>query len=106
VASLTCLPSGGHPQHNWSHLRPNTGKIWITYTDESGKHTERRVWRISLTFFERVRLLAAWCELRQGFRHFRTDRMIALVKTTERLPRPRRSLLRERRQAEGLPDPD
>ena len=81
-------------------------KIWITYTDEAGNRTERRVWPISLTFFERVRLLAAWCELRQGFRHFRTDRVLALVETTERLPRPRRMLLREWRQVEGLPDPD
>src|SRR5258708_37086651 len=32
-------------------------KIWITYTDESGNQTKRRVWPISLTFFERVRLL-------------------------------------------------
>jgi predicted DNA-binding transcriptional regulator YafY len=81
-------------------------KIRIAYVDESGNQTERRVWPIALTFFDRVRLLAAWCELRQGFRHFRTDRMLSLVETTERLPRPRRVLLREWRQVEGLPDPD
>jgi predicted DNA-binding transcriptional regulator YafY len=81
-------------------------KIWISYTDESGKQTDRRVWPISLTFFDRVRLLAAWCELRQGFRHFRTDRMLSLVETIERLPRPRRVLLKQWREAEGLPDPD
>src|SRR5262249_4829185 len=79
---------------------------WITYLDEAGNRTERRVWPISLTFFERVRLLAAWCELRQGFRHFRTDRMSCLVETTERLPRPRRTLLREWRKAEGFSEPD
>jgi predicted DNA-binding transcriptional regulator YafY len=81
-------------------------KIWITYSDEAGNRTDRRVWPISLTFFDRVRVLAAWCELRQGFRHFRTDRMLSLVETIERLPRPRRVLLKEWRQAEGLPDPD
>ncbi len=81
-------------------------KIWITYGDQAGNRTERRVWPIALTFFERVRLLAAWRELRQGFRHFRTDRMSALVETTDRLPRPRRSLLREWRKAEDLPEPD
>jgi len=26
-------------------------------------------------YAETVRLLAAWCELRQAFRHFRTDRI-------------------------------
>ena len=28
-------------------------------------------------YAETVRLLAAWCELRQDFRHFRTDRILA-----------------------------
>ena len=29
-----------------------------------------------LGYAETSRLLVAWCELRQSFRHFRTDRMI------------------------------
>ena len=29
-----------------------------------------------LGYAETSRLLVAWCELRQDFRHFRTDRMI------------------------------
>ena len=28
-------------------------------------------------YADAVRLIAAWCELRQGFRHFRTDRVLA-----------------------------
>jgi predicted DNA-binding transcriptional regulator YafY len=28
-------------------------------------------------FFEHARVIAAWCELRQDFRSFRTDRVIA-----------------------------
>ncbi|MGO8915902.1 MAG: helix-turn-helix transcriptional regulator [Stellaceae bacterium] len=81
-------------------------KVWITYGDEAGNRTERRVWPIALTFFDRVRLLAAWCELRQGFRHFRTDRIAGLTETEERLPRRRRALMKEWRQAEGMADPD
>ena len=81
-------------------------RVWITYRDEVGNRTERRVWPVSLTFYDRVRVLAAWCELRQGFRHFRTDRVITLVETPERLPRPRRILMREWRQATGLPELD
>ena len=81
-------------------------KVWISYGDEAGNRTERRVWPIALTFYERVRLLAAWCELRQGFRHFRTDRISALVETEERLPRRRRALMREWRATEGLPGLD
>jgi predicted DNA-binding transcriptional regulator YafY len=81
-------------------------KVWIAYGDEAGKRTERRVWPIALTFFDRVRLLAAWCELRQGFRHFRTDRIAALNETEERFPRRRRALMKEWRQAEGMAEPD
>jgi predicted DNA-binding transcriptional regulator YafY len=81
-------------------------KIWISYGDEAGNRTDRRVWPIALTFYERVRLLAAWCELRQGFRHFRTDRIAGLSETDERFPRRRRALMREWRRAEGLPDLD
>jgi predicted DNA-binding transcriptional regulator YafY len=31
---------------------------------------------VILGYAETSRLLVAWCELRQSFRHFRTDRMI------------------------------
>jgi predicted DNA-binding transcriptional regulator YafY len=81
-------------------------KVWIAYGDESGNHTERRVWPIALTFYERKRLLAAWCELRGGFRHFRTDRIAALTETEERYPRRRRILMKEWRSVQGVADPD
>ena len=35
-------------------------------------------------YAETVRLLAAWCELRQDFRHFRTDRIVAAEFLDER----------------------
>ncbi len=81
-------------------------KVWITYGDAAGQRTERRIWPIALAFYEHVRILAAWCELRQGFRHFRTDRIAALAETAERYPRRRRALMKEWRSAEGLPEPD
>ena len=34
------------------------------------------MWPVILGYAETSRLLVAWCELRQGFRHFRTDRII------------------------------
>jgi predicted DNA-binding transcriptional regulator YafY len=81
-------------------------KVVIQYSDEAGNRTERRVWPIALTFFDRVRLLAAWCELRQGFRHFRTDRIAGLRETEERFPRRRRALMKEWRAAEGVTELD
>jgi predicted DNA-binding transcriptional regulator YafY len=81
-------------------------KIRISYGDETGNRTDRCVWPIALTFYDRTRLLAAWCELRQGFRHFRTDRIAALSEMPERYPRRRRVLMKEWRLIEGMPDPD
>jgi predicted DNA-binding transcriptional regulator YafY len=52
-------------------------KIRIRYEDEQSRETERTVWPAIIGFAESVRLLAAWCELRQGFRHFRTDRILS-----------------------------
>lgn len=51
-------------------------KIRIRYRDQEGSETERKVWPVMLGYAETVRLLAAWCELRQAFRHFRTDRIV------------------------------
>jgi predicted DNA-binding transcriptional regulator YafY len=98
-------PDGVDPARLRQAIRAER-KLWISYGDESGNHTERRVWPIALTFYERTRLLAAWCELRQGFRHFRTDRIAAMVETGERYPRRRRVLMKEWRLIQGLPDPD
>jgi predicted DNA-binding transcriptional regulator YafY len=49
-------------------------KMRIAYADESGRTTERTIWPFMIGYFETVRLVVAWCELRQDFRHFRSDR--------------------------------
>jgi predicted DNA-binding transcriptional regulator YafY len=78
-------------------------KLIIDYRDEAGRSSLRTVWPVALGFFERIRMLAAWCELRQDFRHFRLDRIAALELTQERYPRHRRALLQEWRTSEGIP---
>ena len=81
-------------------------KLWISYGNEAGERSERRIWPIALTFYERTRILAAWCELRQGFRHFRTDRIAAAAPIAERYPRRRRVLMKEWRGVEGIAELD
>jgi predicted DNA-binding transcriptional regulator YafY len=78
-------------------------KVRILYRDEQGRESARTVWPLALAFFEQVRVLVAWCEMRTAFRHFRTDRIISITSTNERLPRRRRLLLKEWRILEGLP---
>jgi predicted DNA-binding transcriptional regulator YafY len=80
-------------------------KLDIAYLDHDGKKTHRTVWPFAVGFFDRVRILAAWCELRQAFRHFRTNRIVALAPTGTRYPLRRQTLLKEWRAAEGIPQP-
>ena len=51
-------------------------KLRLRYRTEAGDVTERTVWPVVLGYAEARSLLIAWCELRQGFRHFRTDRIL------------------------------
>ncbi len=59
-------------------------KIRIRYSDEQARGSERIIWPTMIGYAETVRLLAAWCELRQDFRHFRTDRIVAAEFLDER----------------------
>lgn len=83
----------------------NEHKLQLRYRDAGGRETERSVWPIALGFFERVRVLVAWCELRRELRHFRTDRITAVNALDQRYPRRRQVLLREWREAEGIAAP-
>ncbi|WP_404713856.1 helix-turn-helix transcriptional regulator [Sphingomonas sp. MMS24-J13] len=58
-------------------------KIRIDYRDEHGGMTCRIIWPVIVGYLEQARMLAAWCELRQDFRHFRTDRIHAAEFLTE-----------------------
>jgi predicted DNA-binding transcriptional regulator YafY len=77
-------------------------KLRIAYMSDDDHETIRVIWPIAIAFFERVRVVVAWCELRQAFRHFRTDRITAAEVTGERLARPRLQLLSEWREAERI----
>jgi len=61
-------------------------KLALKYRDEQNRETERKVWPVAIGFHEGVRLIAAWCELRNDFRHFRTDRVVEAGFLEERYP--------------------
>jgi predicted DNA-binding transcriptional regulator YafY len=79
-------------------------KLAITYVDEAGATTERVIWPIAIAFFEGKRLLAAWCELRNGFRHFRPDRISSLTRTQSPYPPRRAVLMKTWRSEHKIPD--
>ncbi|MFN3583491.1 helix-turn-helix transcriptional regulator [Phenylobacterium sp.] len=70
-------------------------KITLTYRDEQERETRRTVWPFAIGYYETSRLLVCWCELRAGFRSFRTDRVSSADFHEERYPE-RPSMLRAR----------
>jgi predicted DNA-binding transcriptional regulator YafY len=61
-------------------------KIRIDYADEQGRETRRVVWPILVGYRETTRLLVCWCETRDDFRTFRTDRIRDAAFMDDRYP--------------------
>jgi predicted DNA-binding transcriptional regulator YafY len=80
-------------------------KVRFAYLDRDGAESERTVWPLGLFFWGRTWSLAGYCELRQGFRNFRADRLRDLAVLEEQFERleGRRleDLLRHYRQEEA-----
>lgn len=74
-------------------------KVRVGYRDEAGRETERTVWPFAFTYYNTSRVLVCWCELREGFRHLRTDRITAMAVLDKHYPE-RRAVLARRWQEE------
>lgn len=73
--------------------------VEIEYRDEKGERTLRSIWPLAVGYFDLARILVAWCTLREDFRHFRTDRILAF-RTGGRYPSSLTRLLKAWRVAE------
>lgn len=73
-------------------------KVAISYEDAQGALSDRIIWPIVIVYFDDVRVLAAWCEHRSAFRHFRVDRMDVRTILEERYPGRRQSIMTRWRQ--------
>ena len=69
--------------------------LHISYVDEAGRASERDIWPVQLGYYEGKQTIAAWCCMRDGFRNFRADRIVALKPTEMRYGRRRAVLARE-----------
>jgi predicted DNA-binding transcriptional regulator YafY len=76
--------------------------LFIAYTDKTGQISDRFIWPFALGYFEKVLVVIAWCETRQDFRHFRTDRIGRLDVTDIRYPKRRAALMKEWRKSENI----
>ena len=78
-------------------------RLRLRYSDVNAVETERVVWPVALAFFESTRILAAWCELRNDFRHFRLDRINGWRDEGGRFPGSRTALLARWKQTLEIP---
>ncbi|MDP3525275.1 MAG: YafY family protein [Hoeflea sp.] len=76
-------------------------KLTIDYADVNGAASRRTIWPIALAFFDRTRVIVAWCELRKDFRHFRADRIVSLTLEPMRYPQRRAALMKQWQAREG-----
>ncbi|KPN73337.1 YafY family protein [Neisseria sp. 74A18] len=95
---------GEHEQHVLNTIRAairSNRKLEFDYTDAENRPSRRTVWPFSIGYFDDARLVSAWCELRQDYRHFRSDRIGKAV-IGDIYPTPRMLLLDEWRRREGI----
>jgi len=79
-------------------------KLRLLYVDKRGAASERIVWPIAVGFFDTAEVLAAWCETRRDFRHFRLDRIQLAEPLDERTPTRHRLLLADWRLSVAADD--
>ncbi|RAI59295.1 helix-turn-helix transcriptional regulator [Roseicella frigidaeris] len=70
-------------------------RLHLRYADRQGAGSDRIIWPIALDDSGRPGMLAAWCELRRDFRHFRLDRILGVRPAGGPMPKRRRLLLAE-----------
>ncbi|QND49076.1 YafY family transcriptional regulator [Rhizobium lusitanum] len=76
--------------------------VQLTYGDVNGAISTRRIWPFALGYFDEVRMVMGWCELREDFRHFRADRIVDFAVLETRYPRRRVVLAKEWHKQQGL----
>ncbi|WP_299737169.1 YafY family protein [uncultured Roseobacter sp.] len=82
VSEWNQIPEGAlSPADARRYIREET-ELQITYRDEAGRCTNRCIHPIALIYCIDVLVLAAWCVLRDGLRHFRLDRVQAVKPTS------------------------
>lgn len=69
-------------------------RLQLTYADRDGRTTDRIVWPLLIAFLDRTRYLVGWCEMREDYRHFKTERVQELKVLGEKYPGRRAALVK------------
>ncbi len=78
-------------------------KLKIIYNKTPIEPSVRTIWPFALVFYEQSRIVMSWCELRNDFRNFRTDRISEIEVLEARYPKYRQQLLDEWRKTKYVP---
>lgn len=70
-------------------------KLSLLYVDKKGAESRRIIWPLFIAYFDHARLIVAWCETRQDFRHFRTDNVRSLHIQGDKYPVRRSTAIRD-----------
>ena len=81
-------------------------RLALVYRDEREQLTERTCLPLAVVYYIEVTVLAAWCELRDDFRHFRADRIVACHETGDGFADQASQLRRDWRVERGMPRQD
>ena len=88
-ARLFIPTQSGERPHHLTELRHAVRERRIAcmaYAREDGTASQRTLWPLGLFFWGRNWTLVGWCLLRDGFRHFRVDRIQELSVSNDRFP--------------------
>ncbi|MDE4739005.1 helix-turn-helix transcriptional regulator [Klebsiella pneumoniae] len=77
-------------------------RIKLKYCDKKDCYSSRIIWPIGLVYMESCWLLVAWCEMKNDFRHFRTDRIQDIVQLDSTYSESREVSLKKWRLKEGI----
>ena len=70
-------------------------RLQIGYKDRDGNVTNRIIWPLLIAYLDNVRYVVAWCETREGYRHFKTDRVQDLLILDDKYPGRRAALIKQ-----------
>ena len=69
-------------------------RLQLVYEDRAGNRSDRIVWPLLIAFLDRTRYLVAWCEQKEDYRHFKTERIQELKVLAKKYPGRRTALLK------------
>lgn len=100
---LAVQPENHDIQNQIAHIRAAIGserKLRFDYVDRLGVSSARVVSPVAIGFFDAGAMLAAWCDDRCAFRHFRLERMLSLALLDDRFTQAHRTYLADYKRLE------